>query len=105
MASSFKWDDSKLRKEVDFTVHQKIEKACIMVESDAKRICPVDTGRARASISHEITKSKDEITGIVGSDVKYFVFFEYGTSKQSAQPTLRPALRKNIPKIKQLFKK
>ena len=103
--SSFKWDDSKLKKEVDFTTEQKIEKACLMVEKSAKEICPVETGRARSSITYEIMRSKNEIIGRVGSNVDYFIFFEYGTSKQSAQPTLRPALRKNIPKIKQLFKK
>jgi len=102
--ASFKWDDSKLKREVANTVHQKIEKACLMVESDDKRICPVDTGRLRASLTHEIETAVNEVVGRVGTDVDYSIFVEYGTSRQSAQPYLRPALKKNIPAIKQLFK-
>lgn len=100
-----KWYGDKLIKEVGLKCFQNMEKACLLVEGDAKRICPVDTGRARASITHEVEKSGNEVRGIVGSNVEYFIFFEYGTSKMSAKPTLRPALEKNKGKIKQLFKK
>lgn len=43
MADKFRWDDSKLRIEVNRKVKDNMEKACFLVESDAKRICPVDT--------------------------------------------------------------
>jgi len=43
MAGSFKWDDSKLRVEVNQKVRSNMEKACLIVEADSKRICPVDT--------------------------------------------------------------
>ena len=105
MPSKFKWDDSKLRKEVDFTVHQKIEKACLMVESDSKKMVAVDTGRLRASITHEIEKTKNEVIGRVGTNVEYAIVQEYGSSKMAAHPYLRPSLRKNLGKIKALFKK
>jgi len=62
------------------------------------------TGRLRASITYEIETGKDEIIGKVGTNVKYASNVEFGTSKQSAQPYLRPSLKKNIPKIKQLFR-
>jgi len=101
--SSFKWDDKKFRTEVNQKVKANMEKACLLVETDAKRICPVDTGRLRASLVHEIETGKDEITGKVGTNVEYASNVEFGTSKQSAQPYLRPSLKKNIPKIKQLF--
>ena len=103
--SSFKWDDRKFKVEVDNTIHQKIEKACLMVESDAKRFVAVDTGRLRSSITHEITESKDEVRGVVGTNVDYAIAQEYGTSKQSGHAYLRPALAKNLSKIKALFKK
>ena len=105
MSSSFKWDARKFKVEVDNTIHQKIEKACFMVESDAKRFVAVDTGRLRSSITHEITESKDEVRGVVGTNVDYAIPQEYGSSKMSAHPYLRPALAKNIPAIKQLFRR
>jgi len=65
--------------------------------------CGYLTGRLRASITHEIEEVKNEIIGKVGTNVEYASNVEFGTSKQSAQPYLRPALKKNLPKIKQLF--
>jgi len=80
-----------------------MEKACILVRDDAKREVRVDTGRLRASITHEVEKTKNEIIGRVGSNVEYAIPQEYGTSKMSAHPYLRPALEKNKGKIKQLL--
>lgn len=104
MPSSFKWDDSRLRAEVNQKVRANMDKACLMVEADAKRFCPYLTGRLRTSITHEVEEAKDETIGVVGTNVLYGIFQEYGTSRMKAQPYLRPALNKNIPKIKQLFK-
>jgi len=98
-----KWYGDKLIKEVGLKCFQNMEKACLLVEGDAKRMVRVDTGRLRASITHEVEKSKDEVTGRVGSNVEYAVYQEYGTSKMSGHPYLRPALEKNKRKIKQLL--
>lgn len=98
-----KWHGDKLIKEVGLKCFQGIEKACLLVEGDAKRICPVDTGRLRASIAHEVEKSGDEVVGRVGTNVEYGVYQEYGTSTQSGTPYLRPALEKNKGKIKRLL--
>ena len=103
MASSFKWDDRKFKKEVNQKVKANMERACFLVENDAKRFVAVDTGRLRSSITHEIKVTKNEVRGVVGSNVEYAIDQEYGNSKQSGTPYLRPALKKNIPKIKQLF--
>lgn len=73
------------------------------MRDDAKREVRVDTGRLRASITHEVEKTKNEIIGRVGSNVEYAIPQEYGTSKMSAHPYLRPALEKNKGKIKQLL--
>ncbi len=102
--SSFKWDDRKLRQAVDVRIRSNMERAVLMVENDAKRFVAVDTGRLRSSITHEITESKNEVKGVVGTNVDYAIAQEYGTSRQSGTPYLRPALKKNIPKIRQMFK-
>lgn len=63
--------------EVDF--EKAMKKACLLVENDAKRNCPVDTGRLRQSITHRIEGS----TGIVGTNVEYAPYVEYGTGKHA----------------------
>lgn len=65
----------------------------IQVEGAAKRICPVDTGRLRSSITHEVTTDEKGVVCFVGSNVEYAIFQELGTRYMPAQPYLRPALR------------
>ena len=126
--SSFKWDDRKFKKEVIFTIEQKMVKAGFMIEKDAKHFVKVDTGRLRSSISvnwtgsgmaegkienkaksgdgiKQPTSRPDEFTVVVGTNVNYAIPQEYGTSKIAGQAYLRPALAKNLSKIKALFKK
>ena len=57
-------------------------------ESYAKKICPVDTGNLRNSITHQ---QYDENTEVIGTNVEYAPYVELGTVKMSAKPFLRPA--------------
>lgn len=101
--SKVKWHGDKLIKEVGQKCFQNMEKACMLVYTDAKRMCPVVTSRLMNSIAWEIEKKADEVVGRVGTNVEYATYVEYGTSKMSAQPYLRPSLEKNKGKIKQLL--
>lgn len=65
----------------------------IDVETTAKRLCPVDTGRLRASITHVIGIEEGKQAAYVGSNVEYAIYQELGTYKMAAQPYLRPALQ------------
>ncbi len=98
-----KWYGDKLVKEVERKLFDNMEKAVLLVELDAKRMAPVDTGRLQQSITHEIEKKPKEIIGRVGTNVEYAVYVEYGTSVMSAQPFLRPSLKKNLGKIRQIL--
>lgn len=49
-----------------------------MVENYAKQDAPVDTGRLRNSIHHEM---EDDDTVDIGTDVEYAVYQELGTSR------------------------
>ena len=71
--------------EVTYTSHlgefldalpEQIEQALIAIgmtaETHAKRECPVDTGRLRNSITHEV--DMNEQAAIIGSNVEYAAF-------------------------------
>lgn len=57
-------------------------------ESYAKKLCPVDTGRLRNSITHQ---QYDENTEVIGTNVEYAPYVELGTTRMTARPYLRPA--------------
>lgn len=59
---------------IDFS--QQILKGCMAIENSAKLKCPVDTGELRRSITSQLI---DDKTGIVGSDLEYAKYVEYGT--------------------------
>lgn len=73
-------------------VADHVRRLCVQVEAAAKRSCPVDTGRLRSSISHEVNAEGGSIVGTIGTNVDYAKYVELGTSNQAAQPFLRPAL-------------
>ena len=68
-----------------------------MAESYAKKLCPVDTGRLRNSITHA---RYDENTEVIGSNVDYAPFVELGTHKMAAKPFLRPAAEGHVSEYK-----
>jgi HK97 gp10 family phage protein len=70
-----------------------LAKSAIKVEAAAKRLAPVDTGRLRSSISHQLTVDGQGLVAYVGTNVDYAIFQELGTRFMPAQPFLRPALR------------
>ena len=64
-----------------------LEKVGLVAEGYAKAKAPVDTGRLRNSISHEV----NEQDVYIGSNVEYAPYVELGTARQKARPFLRPA--------------
>ena len=85
----------KYQEDVLEGLQKNIEDAALLLERNAKQNCPVDTGKLRASITTEVGKFEAE----VGTNVEYAQCVEFGTSKQSAKPFMRPALDKAITQL------
>lgn len=123
---------TKLENLKTVSVEQAVNEACILVENDAKKRCPVDTGELRMSITHEIEEtSENRTTGAVGTNLEYAPYVEFGTGifsslgngrqdkwsykdakgewhttiGQQPQPYLHPALDDNREEVKKLIQK
>lgn len=66
-----------------------LEEIGLAAEGYAKRLCPVDTGRLRNSITHVTRYGAKAV--FIGTNVEYARFVEKGTRTQKPQPYLRPA--------------
>ena len=71
----------------------------VLVQGDATLNAPVDTGNLRSSIDYEVGTDNADIF----ATANYAAHVEYGTSRQAAQPYLRPALDNNKGNIVKLF--
>jgi HK97 gp10 family phage protein len=118
----------RLRTEVKVTklkglskedIEDTLEKAAILVEGEARRLCPVDTGRLQKSITHRKVSPTEQII-IASTD--YAEYVEYGTTRMkvgtpeepyvytsrsgkypSYRPFLRTALYQNTNRIIRMF--
>lgn len=70
-------EDATLQIVLDQT--KKMEKACLVVETDARNNCPVDMGPLRASITSEVEVTPDAIVGRIGSNEEYAPYVHEGT--------------------------
>ncbi|MHC1572282.1 MAG: HK97-gp10 family putative phage morphogenesis protein [Methanosarcinales archaeon] len=66
------------------------------IVAEAAKRCPVKTGRLRASL-HVMAATPSQL--VVGSELRYAAFQEYGTRKNPPQPHWRPAIEENREKI------
>jgi HK97 gp10 family phage protein len=87
--------------------NRKIETALMLIgltaERYAKCLCPVDTGRLRNSITHEVVTGEEAV--YVGTNVEYAPYVELGTSRQTAQPYLRPAATDHVDEYTDIVKR
>jgi len=79
----------RLGKEGAQAVRRGMNKSAILIESEAKRLCPVDTGRLKSSITH-MWRGGDEV--VVGTNVKYASYVEFGTRPHMIFPREKKAL-------------
>ena len=103
-----------------------LEKCGLVAEKYAKKLCPVDTGALRNSISHKVDSG--EPAAYIGTNQKYGAYVELGTGKyypggrktpwtyqdakgnwhmtygQRAQPYLKPAVADHKGTYKNIIK-
>lgn len=94
MASDYKViedNTSRIVAAIPEALRKGLESIGLVAEGYAKRLCPVDTGRLRNSITHVV--QGDAV--YIGTNVEYGPHVEMGTSKQRAQPFLKPAASKH----------
>ena len=93
--ADIEWDDAAVDALMrpGGEMHKEVQRRALKVERAAKRLCPVDTGRLRGSITHDEPRAiPDGLAVRIGTDVEYAAYVELGTSRMSARPYLRPAL-------------
>ena len=76
------------KKAVKNGINQCVLKTAVAVANHAKTLAPVDTGNLRGSIDYAMESNN---TAIVGTNLEYAIYQEFGTRKMAAQPFLRPA--------------
>lgn len=84
-------------------IDRALEEIGLAAEGYAKRACPVDTGNLRNSITHAVEGSEDAV--YIGTNVEYAPYVELGTSRQKAQPFLRPAASEHGAQYRQVLRK
>lgn len=98
-AASVDLDDDAFRKGlrsavkgIELKTARDLLRLGLIVQNKGRDLCPVDTGRLRASI--QAVEGEDERGPFVdvGTNVEYGPAVEYGTDRSAAQPFMRPAL-------------
>lgn len=112
-------------------IESAMKEACALVEREAKKKAPKQTGELKRSITSEVENTGQEIQGKVFTPLEYAPYVEYGTglfaekggrkdvpwsyqddkgewhttSGQHPQPYMRPALNENREKILKYIEK
>lgn len=77
MRVEFTDNSQQVKEETQAAVLRALEKCGLTAEGYAKKLCPVDTGNLRNSITHAVDES--EPAAYIGTDSEYGVYVELGT--------------------------
>lgn len=80
-------------RQITDSIESDLQRIGLGVQNDARRACPVDTGRLRSSIVSVPGRDAVGPFVVIGTNVDYAPYVEYGTRHMGAQPFLRPAVR------------
>lgn len=86
--------------EKDKAIEQALTAIGIQCRNYAARQAPVDTGNLRNSITFQVDSPTDSV--VIGTNVEYGKYQEFGTSRMKAQPYLRPAVEEHLDEYKRI---
>ena len=91
-------------RELPIAIARALEEIGLVAEGYAKRLCPVDTGRLRNSITHSIDTSS--MSAIIGTNVEYGPYVELGkNAANEGRGFLRPAASDHSKTYRDIVKK
>ena len=93
----------RIAEAIDQALAKALEEAGLVAEGYAKKACPVDTGRLRNSITHQVRPSEKSV--YIGTNVEYAPYVELSTSRTKGQPFLRPAANDHENTYRKIFEK
>lgn len=119
---------AEVSAEIKAALLRGLEKCGLVAEGYAKKLCPVDTGNLRNSITHMV--DEQEPAAIIGTDNEYAAYVELGTGiyaeggdgrptpwvyqdangnwhythGQKPQPFLKPAVTDHTDKYREIIK-
>lgn len=112
---------------LDAALARGLEKCGLVAEGYAKKLCPVDTGNLRNSITHTVADVNEQ-AAYVGSNAEYTAYVELGTGVfypggrqtpwvytdakgnthmthgQRAKPYIKPAVADHAPQYQKIIK-
>ena len=75
-----------MKEKLKTRVIEEVKAGILNLETSAKRDCPVDMGTLRNSIHKDETLSGSSYVGVVGSDLPYAPYVEFGTGGKVSIP-------------------
>ena len=95
-------DNSKeVSEAIKSAILNGLETCGLVAEGYAKKLCPVDTGNLRNSITH--TVDEEEPAAYIGTNVEYAPYQELGTIHMKAQPFLKPAVAEHANEYRKII--
>lgn len=91
-AEGFMRDLAAHLQTLEIQTENDLVKVGLSVQSKARSLCPVDTGRLRSSIIMTRGRDSGGFYVEIGTNVKYAPHVEFGTTRMGARPYLLPAI-------------
>lgn len=93
----------KVTEGIESAIAVALEEIGLLAENYAAEKCPVDTGNLRGSITYAVDAADNAV--YIGTNVEYAPYVELGTSRQKAQPFLRPAASEHSAQYRRVLEK
>lgn len=92
----------KIENMLESEITAALEEIGLVAEASAKKLCPVDTGRLRNSITHALM-GDDSVA--IGTNVEYAPYVHEGTSRHDGVPFLTQAAQNNKGRFASILRK